>query len=73
MMASLGEENMSESKLRLEKRTKQRASQSSLDPGQKMLAAFTLSMEARKLLIAGLRNQGFSETEILHILKTKRK
>jgi hypothetical protein len=64
---------MSESKLRLEKRTKQRASQNSLDPGQKMIAAFTLSIEARKLQIAGLRDQGFSETEILDILKTKRK
>jgi hypothetical protein len=64
---------MSESKLRLEKRTKQRASQSALDPGQKMIAAFTLSIEARKLQIAGLRDQGFSETEILDILKTKRK
>jgi hypothetical protein len=64
---------MSESKLRLEKRTKQRASQSSLDPGRKMITAFTLSLEARKLQIAGLRDQGFSETEILDILKAKRK
>ena len=64
---------MSESQLRREMQTERRQSRRSIDPGQKMLAAFTLSMEARKLLIAGLRAQGFSETEVLQILKARRK
>jgi len=44
-----------------------------LDPGRKMQAAFSLSVEARKLLIAGLRAQGFSQPEIRAILRTRRK
>jgi hypothetical protein len=50
-----------------------RKSRNALNPEQKMLAAFSLSMEARKLRIAGLRSQGFSEQEILQILKSRRK
>jgi hypothetical protein len=64
---------MGESRLRSEKQTKRRSVQRTLDPVQKMLDAYALSMEARKLFIAGLRDQGFSETEILQILKAKRK
>jgi len=43
-----------------------------LAPGRRMEAAFTLSMDARKLRIAGLRAQGFSETEIRAIMSAKR-
>jgi hypothetical protein len=42
-----------------------------MDPGRKMIAAFSLSIEARKLRIAGLRSQGFTELEIRRILKAK--
>ncbi len=45
----------------------------SLDPGRKMQIAFSLSVEARKLMIAGLRAQGFSQPEIRAILRTRRK
>jgi hypothetical protein len=34
------------------------------DPGRRMEAAFALSVDARMLLVAGLKAQGFSETEI---------
>ena len=44
-----------------------------MDPGQRMEAAFTLSLEARKLFVAGLRAQGFSEVEIETALKVKRR
>jgi hypothetical protein len=42
-----------------------------LSPKQKMLNAFSLSVEARKFRIAGLRNQGFSDMEIMQILKAR--
>jgi hypothetical protein len=42
-----------------------------LDPGARMEAAFALSLEARKLFLAGLRAQGFSESEIHVLLKAK--
>jgi hypothetical protein len=64
---------MGASKLILEMKTKRRQSRIHLDPAQKILAAFSLSMDTRKLLIAGLRSQGFSEQEILQILKARRK
>ena len=64
---------MSKSQLRSEKQKKRRSMQSTLDPVQKMLAAYALSVEARRLFIAGLRDQSFSETEILQVLKAKRK
>jgi len=35
-----------------------------MDPGCRMEAAFTMSMDARMLLAAGLKAKGFSETEI---------
>ena len=44
-----------------------------LDPGRRMEAAFALSLDARKLFVAGLRAQGFSETEIAAALKAKRR
>jgi hypothetical protein len=64
---------MEPSKLLLKMKMKRRQSRIALDPAQKMLAAFSISIEARKLLIAGLRRQGFSEAEILKILKERRK
>ena len=63
---------MGRSQLLLESKTKRRRARNALDPGQKMMTAFSLSMEARKLRIAGLRSQGFSEMEILHLLKARR-
>jgi len=44
-----------------------------LDPGQRMEAAFSLSLEARKLSVAGMKAQGFSEAEIAAALKASRK
>ena len=41
-----------------------------MDPGRRMEAAFALSMDARMLLVAGLKAQGFSEAEI-HALKSE--
>jgi len=35
-----------------------------MDPGRRMEASFALSLDARMLLVAGLKAQGFSETEI---------
>jgi hypothetical protein len=64
---------MHESRLLLEMKMQRRQSRSTLDPGLKMTAAFSLSMEARKMLVAGLKNQGFSETEILQILTARRR
>ncbi len=64
---------MVRSRLLLEEKTKRRLARNTLSPGQKMMAAFSLSMEARKLHIAALRSQGFDETEILQILKKRRK
>jgi hypothetical protein len=64
---------MGRSRLLLEAKIKRRLARSTLSPGQKMAAAFSLSMEARKLRIAALRSQGFGETEILQILKKGRR
>jgi hypothetical protein len=64
---------MGESRLLQEMKMQRRRSQSALDPGQKMMAAYSLSVEARKMLIAGLQSQGFSETEILQVLKARRR
>jgi hypothetical protein len=64
---------MGESRLLREMKIQRRRARSALDTGRKMMAAFSLSMEARKMLIAGLKSQGFSETEILKILKARRR
>jgi hypothetical protein len=64
---------MGESRLLQEMKMQRRRSRSTLDPGQKMMAAYLLSVEARKMLIAGLQSQGFSETEILQVLKARRR
>jgi hypothetical protein len=40
-----------------------------LPPGRRMEAAFTLSMDALKLRVAGLRERGFSDPQIREILK----
>ncbi len=61
------------SRLLTELRQERRLAMRELDPGRKMQAAFSLSVEARKLLIAGLRAQGFSQPEIRAILRTRRK
>ena len=41
------------------------------DPGRRMESAFRLSLEARKLLIAGLASQGFSQEEIQAVLRDR--
>jgi hypothetical protein len=60
---------MGKSRLLSEMKMERIQSRSGLDPALKIAAAFSLSMESRKLLIAGLQSQGFSETEIRQILK----
>ena len=45
----------------------------SLPPGIRMEMAFRLSMDAQKLLRAGLTAQGFSETQIRELLRSKRR
>jgi len=57
------------SKIRMDRRQ----SISAIDPGRKMIASLSLSIEARKMLIAGLRSQGFSELEIRRIIKARRR
>ena len=52
------------SRLLAETRRRSREILNKLDPGQRMQAAFALSLEARKLLAAGLQARGFSEAEI---------
>jgi hypothetical protein len=42
-----------------------------MSPGRRMEAAFSLSIDARMLLVAGLRAQGFSETEIRDLKSEK--
>jgi hypothetical protein len=42
-----------------------------MDPGRKMMVAFSLSVEARRMLIAGLQAQGFTESEIRAVLRTR--
>jgi hypothetical protein len=64
---------MGDSKLLSELKIIQRQSRSELDPGRKMIDAFALSREARKFFVAGLKSQGFSETEILQILRMRRR
>lgn len=60
------------SRLLLGVRDASRYAFSLLPPGRRMEAAFTLSMDALKLCIAGLRAQGFSESEIHAILNSGR-
>ncbi len=43
-----------------------------IDPGQRMEATFALSLEVRKLFVAGLEAQGFSDAQIEEALKAKR-
>jgi len=52
-------------------RTKRRITTEILDPGRRMEAAFELSRDARMLQVAGLRAQGFSETEIREATSAK--
>ena len=44
---------------------------STLDPGEKMQAAFALSLETRRLFVAGLKTQGFTEAEISAALRKR--
>jgi hypothetical protein len=62
-----------ESRLLSEMRKNRRQAIAALDPGQKMKNAYSLSVEARKLHIAGLRAQGFTESEIQSILRAEQK
>jgi hypothetical protein len=43
------------------------------DPGERMLAAYALSVEARELFIAGMKASGFSEAEIREALRRRRR
>lgn len=52
-------------------RTGNRAAVDGLDPGRRMEIAFALSADALKFQIAGLRAQGFSETEIEHLRRAR--
>ena len=61
------------SRLLTEMQKERRRAMSAIDPGRKMKAAFALSVEARKLHIAGLQAQGFNEPEIHAILRARRK
>ena len=61
------------SQLLTEMQNERRRAMRCLDPGRKMKAAFALSVDARKLLVAGLQSQGFSELEIHAILRARRK
>ena len=61
------------SRLITEMQKERRRAMRSIDPGRKMKAAFALSVDARKLLVAGLQSQGFSELEIQAILRARRK
>jgi hypothetical protein len=61
------------SRLLTEMQKERRQAMRSHDPGRKMAAAFALSVEVRKILIAGLQAQGFSELEIHAILRARRK
>ena len=56
-----------------ELRKERRRALGALDPGRKMQAAFLLSVEARKLLIAGLQAQGFTESEIRNLLRSRQR
>jgi hypothetical protein len=59
------------SRLLSEPRRERRQALAALDPGKKMKAAYALSIETRKLLIAGLQDQGFSKLEIHAILRAR--
>jgi hypothetical protein len=45
-------------------REERREALKSLDPGQRMELAFSLSQETRKLSLAGMKARDFSESEI---------
>lgn len=59
------------SRVLAESREQNRRFFSTLDPGLKVQAAFDLSLEARRLSIAGLKAQGFSEEEMRAALKAR--
>lgn len=66
-------ERTNPSRLISELREKRRLIFGNLDPERKMNAAFLLSVQARKFLIAGLKAQGFTEAEILETLRKRRR
>jgi hypothetical protein len=43
------------------------------NPGERMLAAYDLSVEARNLFVAGMRARGLSDDEIRTHLKRRRR
>ena len=61
------------SRVLAETRTRSRSAFDRLDPGGRMEAAFVLSMDARKLMIAGSRARGFSEVQIRALLSAKKR
>jgi hypothetical protein len=44
-----------------------------MTPGRRMELAFAISLDARKLRMAGLKTQGFSESEICIIMDAKKR
>ena len=52
-------------------RTRNRTAMDDLDPGRRMEIAFALSADALKFQIAGLRAQGFSESEIENLTRAR--
>jgi hypothetical protein len=44
-----------------------------MTPGRRMEMAFTISLNALRLCMAGLKTQGFSESEIGAIVRAKRR
>ena len=60
------------SKVLTELRNRRREEEAGLEPGQRMELAFTLSLEVRQWFCAGLRAQGFAESEIDALIRMRR-
>ena len=59
------------SRVLAEARRQSRITTDVMDPGSRMEAAFALSKDARMFLVAGLKAQGFPETEIRTLMGEK--
>jgi hypothetical protein len=59
------------SRILAEVRSGNRAVVDRLDPGRRMEIVFALSVDALKFQIAGLKAQGFSETEIENLNRAR--
>jgi len=60
-------ERLNPSRALAETRSASRSSFDLLSPGRRMEMAFAISLDALKLQMAGLKAQGFSESEIVAI------